>query len=79
MNEYLSEMTDVVFKYDGTLDKYIGDAVMAFFGDPSYHEDHAARAIQAALEMRERFLELRARWRTEGRTTLHLGIGVNTG
>ena len=52
---------------------------MAFFGDPSSHEDHAARAIQAALEMRERFLELRSRWRTEGRTTLHLGIGVNTG
>src|SRR5919202_1931357 len=72
-------MTDVIFKYDGTLDKYIGDAVMAFFGDPIDREDHAERVVQAALEMRERFIELRSRWRSEGRAPLHMGIGTNTG
>jgi class 3 adenylate cyclase len=79
LNEYLSEMTDVIFKYDGTLDKYIGDAVMAFFGDPVSHPDDPERAVRAAVEMRERFLRLRSTWTQEGHQTIHVGIGINTG
>lgn len=79
LNEYLSEMTQVVFKYDGTLDKYIGDAVMAFFGDPVVHGDDAERAVRAAIEMRERFQRLRGSWAEAGLGSIDVGIGLNTG
>src|SRR5207342_1262806 len=62
LNDYLSEMTDIVFKHGGTLDKYVGDAVMVFFGDPVPQDDHAERAVRMAFEMRERMTELRERW-----------------
>lgn len=79
LNQYLSAMTEIVFKYDGTLDKYLGDGLMAFFGDPAPHEDHAERALRAALEMRGRFWELRSLWFTEGRENIHMGIGISSG
>jgi class 3 adenylate cyclase len=79
LNEYLTEMTDVIFTHDGTLDKYIGDAVMAFFGDPIAHGDDVERAIRTAVEMRERFRRLRSTWAKEGREQIYVGIGVNTG
>jgi hypothetical protein len=73
LNQYLGEMTEVLFKYDGTLDKYIGDAVMAFFGDPVVHGDDPERAVRAAVEMRERFMQLRSNWTrgTRGRQCRH--------
>jgi adenylate cyclase len=77
LNDYLSRMTDVIFKYDGTLDKYIGDAIMAVFGAPLDMPDHAARSIRAALEMRERLNEFNAE-RKEG-PTLRIRIGINSG
>jgi adenylate cyclase len=77
LNDYLSRMTDVIFKYEGTLDKYIGDAIMAVFGAPLDMPDHAARAIKSALEMQERLLEFNAD-RKEG-PQLQIRIGINSG
>ena len=77
LNDYLSRMTDVVFKYEGTLDKYIGDAIMAVFGAPLDMPDHAERAIRCAVEMNERLDEFNSE-RREG-PHLRIRIGVNTG
>ncbi len=79
LNEYLGEMTDILFKRWGTLDKYIGDAVMAFWGSPFPQADHAARACAAALDMSARLEELNLKWEVEGKKTLSIGIGINTG
>jgi adenylate cyclase len=77
LNDYLSRMTDVIFKYEGTLDKYIGDAIMAVFGAPIDMPDHAERAIRAALEMQERLGEWNAE-RKEG-PAFRVRIGINSG
>jgi len=77
LNDYLSRMTDVIFKYEGTLDKYIGDAIMAVFGAPLDMPDHAYRSIMAALEMQERLTEFNAE-RKEG-PHLRIRIGINSG
>jgi adenylate cyclase len=77
LNEYLSRMTDIIFKYEGTLDKYIGDAIMAVFGAPLDMPDHAARSIKTALEMRDRLEEFNAE-RKEG-PLLRIRIGINSG
>jgi len=77
LNDYLSRMTDVIFKYEGTLDKYIGDAIMAVFGAPLDMEDHAARSVRTALEMRDRLNEFNSE-RKEG-PGLRIRIGINSG
>jgi adenylate cyclase len=77
LNDYLSRMTDVVFKFEGTVDKYIGDAIMAIFGAPLDMPDHPSRAIRAALEMRERLEEFNSE-RREG-PVLRIRIGINSG
>jgi adenylate cyclase len=77
LNEYLSRMTDIIFKYEGTLDKYIGDAIMAVFGAPLDMPDHASRAIKTALEMRDRLDEFNSE-RKEG-PLLKIRIGINSG
>lgn len=79
LNEFLTAMTDEIVKHDGTLDKYIGDAVMAFFGDPRWYPDHAERACRAALAMQGRMRELQAQWRAQGRESTGMGIGIGTG
>jgi adenylate cyclase len=81
LNEYLSPMTDIVFAKRGTLDKYIGDAVMAFFGAPIQTPLHAANSCDAALEMMETLERLRERWRIEDPNIPHvdIGIGINSG
>ncbi|MGQ9632105.1 MAG: CHASE2 domain-containing protein [bacterium] len=79
INEYLTEMTDIVFEYDGTLDKYEGDAIMAFWGAPIWQDDHARRACYAALDMQERLVEMRKRWAEEKKPLIHVRAGINTG
>ncbi len=79
LNEYLTEMTDIVLKHYGNLDKYEGDAIMAFFGAPIHFPDHAARACFTALEMQDRLGQMREKWKEEGRPELTARIGVNTG
>jgi adenylate cyclase len=72
-------MTEIVFRNEGTVDKFIGDGLMAFFGDPLEQPDHALRAVRAAVEMQQGVRELRARWEGEGRMSIHIRIGINTG
>ena len=77
LNEYFSEMTEIIFHYEGTLDKYIGDAIMAVFGAPNRMKDHPLRAVCTALEMLERLKNLNARRAPEDQFTIR--IGINTG
>lgn len=79
LNEYLSKMVEVVFKHDGTLDKFIGDAVMAFWGAPVPQNDHARRAVLCGLEMLEELRRLQDKWKREGRPAFEIGIGINSG
>ncbi len=79
LNEYLTAMTDIVFKYDGLLDKYIGDAIMAVWGDPIDQPDHPVRACRTALEMMATLKILQVKWATENWPRIDIGIGINTG
>jgi len=79
LNEYLTDMTDIVFKYDGFLDKYMGDAVMAVYGAPLDQADHAHRACDTALDMIEGLKVLQTRWQAGGTPKFNIGIGINTG
>ena len=79
LNEYFSRMVHVLFEHRGTLDKFVGDAVMALFGAPVEDPDHAEHAVQAAIAMLRELGELNRGWASEGRPTLAIGVGVNTG
>lgn len=79
LNQYLSTMTDIIFRNLGTLDKYIGDAIMAFWGSPYPQHDHAYRACRCALEMMAGLEELNRKWVELGRRPIAIGIGLNTG
>ncbi|RMG13228.1 MAG: adenylate/guanylate cyclase domain-containing protein [Deltaproteobacteria bacterium] len=79
LNEYLTPMTHIVFEHGGTLDKYMGDAIMAFYGDPVPQPDHALRACKTAVRMIEKLDELSAVFEARGWPPLDIGIGINTG
>jgi adenylate cyclase len=79
LNGYLTEMTRIIFRNQGTLDKYIGDAVMALWGAPFDEPDHATRACEAALSMLARLAELQKEWRAQGQPVMDIGVGINTG
>ena len=80
LNEYLTPMTEIIVSENqGTLDKYIGDAIMAFWGAPQEQPDHALRACRAALTMIARLEVLRGKWRERGLPDIDIGVGINTG
>jgi adenylate cyclase len=85
MNGFTSPMTDIITEYKGTIDKYIGDCIMAFWNAPLDDPDHAGNAVRAARAMRRKLDELNRGWEAEARAAgkpfkpLHFGIGINTG
>jgi adenylate cyclase len=79
LNEYFTRMVDIVFKHKGTLDKFVGDMVMALFGAPLDDVDHAEHAVDAALEMIAELNRLNGQWAAKGRSALDIGIGISTG
>lgn len=79
LNEYFSAMVEVLFRHQGTLDKFVGDMVMGLFGAPLSDSRHADHAVAAALEMSTRLDALNARWGAEGKPVLDIGIGINSG
>ena len=79
LTEYFTEMVDKVFEYGGTLDKFMGDAIMALWGAPIVHEDDADRAVQCAISQLEELEKLNAKWKQEGRTEVQIGIAINFG
>ncbi|MCK5363423.1 MAG: adenylate/guanylate cyclase domain-containing protein [Gammaproteobacteria bacterium] len=79
MNEYLTAMTRVIYDHRGTVDKYIGDAIMAFWGAPIHDRDHAHNALYAALRMVAQVRVLSKQFRERGWPELRIGIGINTG
>ncbi len=79
LSEYFDELTKIITRHRGTVDKYIGDAIMAFWGAPIQDEDHALHACDASLACQEKIAELNRRWIKEGRSALVTRIGISTG
>jgi adenylate cyclase len=79
LNEYFTAMVDVLFRHQGTLDKFVGDMVMGLFGAPVADPRHADHAVAAAVDMMATLGRLNARWEAEGRPRLDIGIGINSG
>jgi len=79
LNDYFGRMIDIVFKYEGTLDKFIGDAIMAVFGTPARHEDDPVRAVMAGIDMRKALRTFNDDRRAAGKSTIEIGIGICNG
>jgi len=79
LNEYLTEMTEIIKKQQGTLDKYVGDEIMAVYGAPYAYPNHAEKACETAVEMIDRLRELQKRWSANAQDYFQIGIGINTG
>jgi adenylate cyclase len=79
LSDYFTEMVDIIFAHGGTLDKFIGDAIMALWGAPIPHEDDPDRAMQAAIAMQRAIAALNAKWEAQGRLGISVGIGINYG
>jgi adenylate cyclase len=79
LNEYLTEMTSIILKNEGLVDKYMGDAIMAFWGAPLDQPDHAELACESSLEMMDKLKELKKKWEKEGIPSFDIGIGLNSG
>ncbi len=79
LREYLTEMVNIITENKGTLDKFVGDEIVAMFGAPVDLKDHAYYACKTAMEMRHRMTELHEKWESENRDPFEIGIGINTG
>lgn len=78
LNEYFSEIEPIIAKYNGVINKFIGDAVMAIFGEPIQDKNHAINAVRCADEMLKKVYELQKKWLEEGKPKIEIGIGINT-
>ena len=78
MNEYFAAMTPVIERHGATLDKFIGDCIMVFFGAPVAQEDHALRAVRMALDMQSALQGLNRAWESRGSAALQVGMGIHT-
>jgi adenylate cyclase len=78
LNEYFEAMTEIVFRHEGTVDKFIGDGLMVFFGDPEPQTDHALRCVRAAVEMQRCVRKIREKWEARGDMPIEIRIGINT-
>lgn len=79
LNEYFSELEPIINKYNGVINKFIGDAVLVVFGDPSTDKYHAKNAVKCAYELRKKVKQIKERWITEGKPKIDIGVGINTG
>jgi adenylate cyclase len=79
MNEYMTPMTRIIHKHRGTIDKYIGDAIMAFWGAPLADPEHSRHALLAAMEMQQALAPLREQFKAKGWPEIRIGVGINTG
>lgn len=79
LNEYFTEIEPIVTKHNGVINKFIGDAVMAIFGEPIQDENHPKNAVRCACEMLDKVKELQTKWLKEGKPKIEIGIGINTG
>lgn len=79
LNEYFTEMEPIITKHNGIINKFIGDAIMAVFGEPIQDENHAQNAVKCAYEMLKRVEKLHRKWAAEGKPEIEIGIGINTG
>jgi adenylate cyclase len=79
LNEYFGRMIEIVFHHQGTVDKFIGDGLMVFFGDPQPQPDHALRCVRAAIDMQHAAREISAAWAQRGDMPLEIRVGINTG
>ena len=79
LNEYLTAMTKIVFKYEGTLDKYMGDAIMAIYGAPQDMSEHPYKACMTALDMMRQLYKMQKEWEKKNMPKIDIGIGINTG
>lgn len=79
LNEYFSAMVAIIIKNNGTIDKFIGDAIMAFWNAPVETKNHEYLAVKSALEMMEELERLKEKWQSEGKMAIDIGIGINTG
>jgi len=79
LNEYLTAMTNIVLENNGIIDKYEGDAIMAEFGMPVPNDDHPQAACRTALKMQHKLVEMRKKWKAEGKPELEARVGINTG
>ncbi len=79
MNEFLTPLSRVIYKHRGTIDKYMGDCIMAFWGAPLHDPEHEKHAILAGMEMQQKLQELQPHFKERGWPEIHIGVGINTG
>lgn len=79
LNEYFTEVEPIISKYNGVINKFIGDAVLAIFGEPIQDKNHAINSVKCANEMLEKVEELKIKWLKEGKPKIEIGVGINTG